>query len=126
MFFLDSPCFSAFFYVSPCFPMFFLRFVFSRVTSMFYYDSPCFSVFFYVFPSFPVFSYVFPCFPMFFFFSPLILPVFFFFFHMLKKQSTLGDVNDTVLRGVYFNLRFCLKESFAVLLIDARMRFSKF
>ena len=36
------------------------------------------------------------------------------------------NVNDTVLRDVYFNLRFGFKENFVILLIDAGMRFSKF
>ena len=44
-----------------------------------------------------------------------MLPVF--LVHMPKKQATLGDVNDT-LRNVYFNLRFCLKESFVILLMQ--------
>ena len=130
MFFLDSPCFSVFCYVFPLLSLFsrvFLRFpLFSHVFlcfssilpifpcfSVFYYDSPCFSVSSAFFP-------LSPCLPM---FSPDSHCL---FDHMLKKQATLGDVNDNVLRNIYFNLRFCLKESFVILLIEAGMTFSKF
>ena len=121
MFFPDFPGFSmfsrVFFYVLPCFPMLCFSLIFPVLPSfsMFYYDSPCFSVFSTFLPCFPVFS----CFSMFSPDSPC------FFVHIPKKQATLGDVNDTVLRNVYFNLRFCFK-SFVILLIDAGMRFSKF
>ena len=37
-----------------------------------------------------------------------------------------GGVNDTLLREIYFKLRFCFEQSFAILLIDAGMSFSIF
>ena len=120
MFFPYSPCFPVFFYVFPCFPLFFYVFprffLFSRVFL-------CFTMILPVFRCrlrFSLFPRVFLCFCM---FSPDSHCL---FDHMLKKQATLGDVNDNVLRNIYFNLRFCLKESFVILLIEAGMTFSKF